>query len=521
MSALSAGRGSPPRSSFAGRAGPFLGGLWRSWWGDAVLVLILLGLPFLFFWRFVTPDLADRATFARGDFLGQYYPLRRFVAEEFGDGRFPLWNPYIYGGQPALADIQSGAFYPPNAIVAWLLGGERFTVSALEVQVILHFSLAAVFTFLFVRRLTGSRLAGVVSATAYAYSGYMTSFPVRQLTMLGVGVWLPLILYFLDVGLTGLARGAAGGGARPAWLVPLLLAGLASGVSVLGGHPQTSLYVAYLCVLYVLHRVWPLLRGLRGRHLVDRLFRLLLPFGLVPLVTAGLSAVQLLPTLEFIRFSTRTELDYAAVSWGLPVYELIALVYPGYLGNSPQYVGILPLVLAGVGLLLGRRWKLHMFWALTAVVSLLLSLGGNTFLYSFAYNLLPGFAHVRDQERVLFLFTFSVAVLAGYGARAVAHDLDRVPWLRQGFDRLRRGLVRFSAAFLALTALHLYGWTAAQRAGGGRRVCGPVAAPCVHRASAGRRARVVVLSAHGGSETAGVGGWRRGADRLQPFHHQR
>jgi hypothetical protein len=179
----------------------------------------------------------------------------------------------------------------------------------------------------------------------------------------------------------------------------------------------------------------------------------------------GLAAAQLLPTLEFIRLSTRAELNYATVSWGLPVHELVSLIYPGYGGNSPQYLGILPMVLIGAGLFLPVRWKGQGFWAAAGIVSLLLSLGGNTFLFSFFYNLIPGFSSVRDQERATFLFAFSLAVLAGYGAQALAESVRSQ--VEQPILRVRRGVGRFAAGLLVLTALFLYGSAGGQSSGGG------------------------------------------------------
>ena len=65
-------------------------------------------------------------------------------------------------------------------LLAW--AGRGFPLWALEAQVILHFSLASVFTYLFVRRLSRSRFAAVVSALTFTYSGYLTSFPVQQVS---------------------------------------------------------------------------------------------------------------------------------------------------------------------------------------------------------------------------------------------------------------------------------------------------------------------------------------------------
>ena len=231
----------------------------RNWLPEAILVIALCLLPCLFFWRLLAPNPADRATIPAGDFTEQYYPLHLFAAREWAQGRLPLWDPHIYGGQPALADIQSGALYPLNLLVILLLAlaGLGFPLWALEAQVILHFSLASVFTYLFVRRLSRSRFASLVSALTFTYSGYLTSFPVQQVTILQVAVWLPLILLLLDLA-TGdgdpVCRRFPAVGSR-FWFY-VTLAGLAFGCSILAGHPQTAMHVLYASVVYFAFKVW-------------------------------------------------------------------------------------------------------------------------------------------------------------------------------------------------------------------------------------------------------------------------
>lgn len=229
-----------------------------------------------------------------------------------------------------------------------------------------------------------------------------------------------------------------------------VLAGLVLGVSILAGHPQTSLYVFYACLAYLLFRFIQ-----ERTPLTSSLFHFL-SFSLVGF---GLAAVQIVPTLEFIRYSTRAELSYRAVSWGLPLEELVALVYPGYIGGSPQYVGILPMILVAAAILFGQRPGDKFFWIGLGLVSLLLSFGGNTFLFNLFYILLPGFGMVRNQERVVYLFSFSAAVLAGYGALLLVRPLPRTR--RRGFLTFYRWLGRIGWVALALTAPLYYGWVKA------------------------------------------------------------
>jgi hypothetical protein len=175
----------------------------RAWLAEALVIAALLLLPLLFWWRLWAPALANRAVLPEGDFTGQYYPLQLFAAREMAAGRLPAWDPYLNTGQPGLADIQTGFFYPLNLLSNLLLAllGQPFTVGMLTAQVALHFSLASLFTYLFVRHLAcragaqtpAARFAGAVAALTFTYAGYLTSFPVQQITILETAVWLPLI----------------------------------------------------------------------------------------------------------------------------------------------------------------------------------------------------------------------------------------------------------------------------------------------------------------------------------------
>ena len=430
----------------------------RAWFSEALIIAALMLLPLLFWWRLWALDPANRAVIPEGDFTSQYYPLQLFAARELAAGRLPAWDPYLNAGQPGLADIQTGLFYPfnllPNLILA--VAGLPFTPGLLTAQVVLHFSLASLFTYLFVRhlarragaRIPAARFAGAVAALSFTYAGYLTSFPVQQLTILETAVWLPLVLLFLD---------QACHLARP--LPQVVLAALALACAFLAGHPQTAMYIVYTALAYGLfvQALWA------PRNLWVYLLRVGYTVLLPLLLGAALAAVQLRPTLAFIARSTRAGLDYQAVSWGFPLVELTHLLYPGYFGGSPQYVGILPPILAVAALFVKRARREVVFWIIFATVALLLALGGHTFLYSLTYLVAPGFAAVRDQQRIIFLFSFAVSVLAGYGALVLVQPLERA--VRKGFRRFVRGLVWVAVAFTALTAVWVLGYLQGQQQG--------------------------------------------------------
>jgi len=174
----------------------------------------------------------------------------------------------------------------------------------------------------------------------------------------------------------------------------------------------------------------------------------------------ALAAAQLLPTLEFIARSPRADLSYQAVSFGLPLHELVSVVYPGYFGGSPEYVGILPMVLIGLALALGRPRQEVGFWTVAGLLAMLLALGGNTFLYPLFYLLVPGFDVVRHQERAFLVYAMSAAVLSGYGALVLTTPLDRAR--RAVLARFERGVRLVFWVGLALTVLFFYGWVGSE-----------------------------------------------------------
>ena len=437
-----------------------------SFLSELFIILLLALLPCLFFWRLLAPKPEDRLAIVEGDFTEQYFPLRAFSAAEWVNGRVPLWNPALYGGQPALADPQSGALYPPHILEALLLGwgGVGFPIWALAWQVIVHFSIAAMGAYLLGRywglrtgaSLHSARLMGLVLSVTFTYSGYLTGFPVQQMTILSVSVWLPWVMLALSRTLDAIADQAPWQKilSRAAWT------SLAFALAVLAGHPQTVMYIFYLTLAWVVIGSWLLAIG--GQQSA---IKMIIGWGVAIGLGLLISAAQLLPTLEFIGHSLRADLSFRAVSGGLPLSELVTILYPGYFGGSPAYVGIVPLVLIAAAIVLARPplRRIMLFWLGVGLVSMLLAFGANTFLNPLFYLLVPGFDVVRQQERVFLLYSFAAAVLAGYGALLISLPFDRPT--RLAWQSFQRNLLRIGAVALALTGLFIYGSTAASERG--------------------------------------------------------
>jgi hypothetical protein len=381
---------------------------------DTLAVLGLALAPFLFFWPLFAPGPARR-WFEGGDFIDQFFAFASYEVASLAAGRLPLWNPFAYAGAPFWADIQAAVAYPPSlalSLASAAIAG-RMPLAVLQIEAVLHIGLAAVFTYLFARRLLASRPGALVAALVFACGGYLTGYPPLQLAVLETAVWLPLAL--LGV-LRLVERSAAPSGRRfplPDPVLPLALA-----LAILAGHPQTANYLIYTSAAWLAWLTWPWSRAARtGRPW--------LAFALAVLLALGLSAVGWLPALEFQRLSNRAAADYAALSNGFPPRELLGAILPGITKWSPLYVGVLPLLLAGVAVWRGNGragsegtgLPITRFWLLLATLSLLLALGRHGILFDLAYLTAPGFNLFRGQERAALLFSFSLAMLTGTGMR--------------------------------------------------------------------------------------------------------
>ena len=405
---------------------------WRCAWTAPAVGLGLVVLAFVLTWPLFTPNPLDRRWIAPGDFSDQFYPWAHYVGQELRARRLPLWNPFVFGGHPFQADPQTAVFYPVSSGIDVLLGRGGLPYWALELELPVHFSVAAIGAFLLARRVSGSALGGVVAGLAFGFGGFLTSYPAQQLAMLRSAAWLPLVLYGIEL--------ALGGGGRPGWL---LGAGITYALVVLAGHTQTAMFVAYLVAAYGLWRATE--RGLGWRWAVVA--------AVAPLaVGLGLAAVQLWPTLELVAISTRAQLAYDAAAYGYDPRALFGILLPVWRGEKALYVGVAPLALAALALRRPRSPQL--FWAIVALFGLLVSVGGHTFLYRALWLVAPGWSAFRDQERTALIWSLAVAVLAAHGVAVLqAAGGDALRWWRRWLAASAVGAFALAAEVLVLWTL--------------------------------------------------------------------
>lgn len=378
--------------------------------------LTFLLLPCLFFWRAALA----RGVFYDGDVFRIYYPQKVAYLDALRRGSLPLWTPHIAGGYPLFAAGEVGALYPPNLLLYYLLPLDL----ALNYSVLLHFVIAGLGMYLFLRILGSGQFGGFLGGVVFAFSGFFIGH-ASHLSISSAGAWLPLVFALSQISQERLERGLRGAS------LPLSLLALIMGMQLLAGHPQISLLSIMGLVSFTLY-------GSLGKGRASFL-KMTLPILLATILGFALAAVQLLPAYELTGASERggglTPEFFTSFSLRPPY--LISLVHPFILGNPyPNvsvelcgYVGVFPLLVILSTPFTRRHGKVLFFTGL-AVVSLSLALGRWNPLYLWLINV-PIFNYFRVPARFLYLFVFAAAVLFGLGMDSL---------LTRGVLENRRGL---------------------------------------------------------------------------------
>ncbi len=355
-----------------------------------VLYLIFFS-PVIFFGRLLAP----------GDAKIQSIPA--FYAAR------TLWTPLLSSGFPVAADPTVQTWYPLSILFSSVNSWNAFVISA--------YVLSSCFVYGYVYSLNRSRLAGFVAGIVYGMSAFMMAH-LGHTTMIHTAVWLPLLIWALERLRHNVAAHWYGIGV------------LSITMGALAGHPQILVYTLGIGTAYVT------ILGCSGPVRPWKYYGLFLS---VMILGLGLAAIQLLPTAELTRLGMRHQMSFAMFNdCSLHPYQSIALLFPYLLGGIPGsiygpyfgpcnvhelsgYIGLLPLILAGVGFLAYLKRSMVWFWTVVGLIGFLLTLGDATPLAKLMYYL-PAYNKFRVPSRHFMEVAFAVSVLAGFGVTAIQNQ---------------------------------------------------------------------------------------------------
>lgn len=263
-------------------------------------ILFLVGI--VYFYR---PLFLPEAFFYR-DLHTIFFPQKKILVELVRSSGFPLWDPYLHGGEPFLANINNSVFYPSN-ILYFLLPLHK----AFNIDIVCHVILNSLAAYLLARTLGLRQISSFAAGIVYAYSGYSLSHINLFIRLLAMP-YLPLIMIFWHRFL--IER-------RFRWFVCVVISGV---LQVFSGAMEMVVVTHLFLLLWVLFE-----RSYR----FTAVSKILLWIAVVASVV-GLTCVQTIPAFEMVRNSSRFEGvgQESFANWSIHPKRLGELVLNGFLG---------------------------------------------------------------------------------------------------------------------------------------------------------------------------------------------
>jgi len=385
--------------------------------------------------------LPDLVLIKRDAFLF-YLPIKQYMIERLAAGALPQWFPYEALGRPFIGVTVTGVFHPFTLLYFLFPVHDAYRASTL-----LSCLLAALGAFALGRMLALSRTGALVASLSFTLSGYLVSALVNIVFLYSLCV-LPLFIAAVEKTL----RDGRAWAVAPAVIWATVF---------LNGDVQTGYYYGFMALLWTAARA-------EGSYREAGL-RLVLIGGLAAL----LAGIQLAPAWVVFTGSSRAQpaqFHEQAVQWSTHPFRLFTIVVspiiekadPAVLARvflgSPKwglwadslYLGVPVMGLAFLGA--WQRRDLRVL-ALLACFALFLSLGRYGGLYDFFYPVVPLWSAFRFPEKLMGIFSFAMAMLAGAGLDALrAGKGHHAPWLVGAILCACAGLIFRSEAISAWTA---------------------------------------------------------------------
>jgi hypothetical protein len=425
---------------------------WADWQLWPALAIFLLA-TIIIRW----PWLSGRVTIP-WDAKAHTLPQIQFLARSLAQGESPFWVPYVFSGQPQIADPQSMIFSPPFLALA-LIGAtpSPWAVDATLIAVVFLGGLALLVWFADWGWHWGG---GLIAALAFAYGASM-AWRIQHINEVLSLAYLPMAMVFLDRAL--LRRSIFYG----------LALGLITAAIALGRDQVALLSIYFLAAL----AVWRVASAERPKTVALG--------GLAPLCVAAIAAlatiaVPVVLTYLLALVSNRPSIDYLGAGRGsLHPALLLTLLMPDAFAASGRmedywgppsfawhgtdlfiaqnmgvlYIGALPLALLVLAALRGQLWEREIrFMAIAALVVLLYALGWHTPIFRFFYAVLPGVDLYRRPADATFMVGALAAILAGYGT----HRLLQAPQAPIANRHLLLAAFLVSLGLLVAVALGLW-----------------------------------------------------------------
>ncbi len=382
---------------------------------------------------FFGPALLTGRILPLDDLLYLFYPGYVYFREHVLQGELPLWNPHTGCGEPFMADVERGVFYPPHLIYLFIP-----TSVGIVLLPALHILLAGAGTYALSRVWGVSRTGSLLAGVLYAFNSYTIS-KVGFASEVDSAAWFPAVMATFALWVK-----------RPSRRRLFLMSG-ALCLQFLAGFPEVVTFTVGALLLYA---AFVGIYDWRMRRTYRALLVPVLGLGAAGVLAVLLSAVQFLPAWEAMHLSPRSEeVAPRLYEYSLHPLAVFTLLVPSVygVGGSPGnfwapscgdqaigafYVGVVPIAVfaaAAVCRLLrpmarrnetagpdnAARVRVPYLLALF-VCFYLYALGHYTPVCGFLRDLVPLLQRFVSPPKCLLCVVLSLSCLAGIGVDYVA-----------------------------------------------------------------------------------------------------
>ncbi len=349
----------------------------------------------------------------QGDGVLMFIPFRSYYYDQMHERRFPLWNPYIYGGAPFFANDQSGVLSLYNLMSLPFSFEKGFLIIAL-----LKLLITGIGMYLLLDLLGLGLYASLFGSITWVFSAYMIMYS-HLLTSTAAGSFIPWSFYFFERLFRSMDEQPKSNFLNVAGI------STAIGMSFLAGHAETTAVGVLGLILYAVVKL-----ALSGKHLIKGIFYT----GSGIMLGTLIAAVQLFPFVQILLNSEpllfRTVAPERSIF--LSLYSMVMMWFAPYINTDASYsylfdhyinrgtfayayIGMAPLLMGMYALFHVKKiGKTAAPFIVTAVIALCFTENVPPFSWLFKLPLLAA-----GSGWYYLLMDFSLSVLAGFGVQNI------------------------------------------------------------------------------------------------------
>lgn len=363
-----------------------------------------------------------------GDDVHKYsYYVWEYLVSFLKNGEIPLWDPYTFSGEPFIEKQAANIFYPINILLLPFHTPMRFAITEC-----FHIFWAMLGMYFFTKKWT-SRISAWFAGLAFGLSGFFSArIFAGHIEVIAAASWMPWVISAL---INVLSTNN---------FLPIGIAAIFIGLQILAGYPVISFFTIIAAVFIgffysIYHRTY------------KNVIRFILSFGL----GYGLSAIQLIPTMQYIGLLIRSyPKTYYWISYGYLTWDrLWLLINPNIFGDKytygpfvnywehSMYIGVSGLIMSIVSIvtlplsLITLKRKPHykgigiIFFTMIIIglygLWVSLAYSAKFDLQYFLWKNISFYQYMRYPSRHLILLVFALSFLSALGLDSLSRFFNR------------------------------------------------------------------------------------------------